>query len=64
MIHESDPRTLPVRLSRSICVDAALELIRGEDAQAQRARVSPPADARTAAGESDTPGGSTAGGDS
>ncbi len=58
IVHEADPRTLPVRLSRSICVDAALELIRGDDAKTQRARV-------TASTESaNTPNADSTGGDS
>lgn len=42
MITEADPRILPVRLSKSICVDAAMELIRSEAANAQRQRVTQP----------------------
>ncbi|HEX5052280.1 MAG TPA: hypothetical protein VFZ65_10940 [Planctomycetota bacterium] len=38
MLGETDPRVLPVRLSRAICVDAVLELIRGEAAADQRHR--------------------------
>lgn len=38
LLGEPDPRILPVRLSRAICVDAVLELIRGEAAQDQRRR--------------------------
>ena len=52
LIHESDPRALPVRLSRSICVDAALELIRGSDAQTQRARVTQGSTAPSTGGDS------------
>lgn len=35
-LHEADPRAVPLRLARAICVDAALELIRGKDANALR----------------------------
>lgn len=53
MINEPDPRVLPVRLGRAICVDAALELIRGKDATEQRRRIAEAgkADAPEAAGE-------------
>lgn len=37
---DNDPREVPVKLSQAICVDAALELIRGEAAQECRRRVS------------------------
>ncbi|MCB9877494.1 MAG: hypothetical protein H6835_07835 [Planctomycetes bacterium] len=35
---ETDPRAMPVRFSRAICVDAALELLRSEAAKAQQQR--------------------------
>ena len=41
LLTETDPRALPVRLGRAICIDAALELVRGADAEAQRNRVLP-----------------------
>ena len=49
MLTENDPRVMPVRLSHAVCIDAALELIRGKEASAQRRRISeqtknPPAD--------------------
>ena len=40
MAAAGDPRALPVRLGRAICVDAALELVRGKQAEAQRRGVS------------------------
>jgi hypothetical protein len=40
LIAGTDPRAQPVRLGRAICVDAALELIRGDAANAQRRQVS------------------------
>ncbi|MCK5940782.1 MAG: hypothetical protein KAI24_02335 [Planctomycetes bacterium] len=45
LVNENDPRMLPLRFSSSTCVDAALELIRGEDAQEQLRRIAPPPDA-------------------
>ncbi|MFN3241494.1 MAG: hypothetical protein ACE37K_08270 [Planctomycetota bacterium] len=39
MVNEPDPRMLPVRLGRAICVDAAWELVRGAEASEQRRRV-------------------------
>ncbi|MEZ6037395.1 MAG: hypothetical protein R3F29_07940 [Planctomycetota bacterium] len=37
-LSHADPRELPVRLSRSVCTDAAFELIRSPDADQQRER--------------------------
>ena len=38
-VSEADPRALPVRLGHAICVDAALELIRGKAATQQRQHI-------------------------
>lgn len=42
LLPENDPRMMPVRLSHALCVDAALELVRGEAAQEQRSRLAGP----------------------
>jgi len=39
LINDEDPRALPLRFSRAICIDAAIELIRSEAANEQRRKV-------------------------
>jgi len=46
MLNESDPRVMPVRLTKAICIDAALELIRGQEATAQRNKLQQEANAQ------------------
>lgn len=55
VVPEVDPRVLPIRLSRAIAIDAALELIRSDAAIEQRQRLTAASDVPAAAPPTPTP---------